>query len=262
MARLTAHALMYHDVVGDAGTPADAAPHRYALTWPSFIEHLDRMEAVVGVPPVAFEGSTVPAVPHRWLLTFDDGGPGTIEVAQELRRRGWRASFFITTGLIGEAGFVDADAIRGLHSSGHVIGSHSASHPDRMGALSTDEIVREWRESMEVLSEIVGEAVRVASVPGGYYRRHVAEAAARAGIGTLFTSEPVRTIRRVDGCLVVGRYVVRSSVSGTEAAAVAAGDRSTWLRQYAAWNMLKPAKALGSRNYDRFRRVLLARRAR
>jgi peptidoglycan/xylan/chitin deacetylase (PgdA/CDA1 family) len=254
MAKLTAHALMYHDVI--VGAKPGVALHRYALPWASFVEHLDRMESVIGVPPVVFDGTTTPCGANCWLLTFDDGGPGTVEVAEELQRRGWRASFFVASRLIGRPGFVGHDTIRELHAAGHVIGSHSATHPDRMGALSADEVLREWRESVEALSDLLGQAIRVASVPGGSYRKHVAEAAARAGIATLFTSEPVRRIHRIDGCLVVGRYAVRSKVDGDEAAAAAAGDRATWLRQYATWNVRKLAKAVGGKNYDRIRRAL------
>jgi hypothetical protein len=55
MPPLTAHALMYHDV---------------------------------------FDWRSVPNGSLRWLLTFDDGGPGTLDVGEELRRRRWRGFDF------------------------------------------------------------------------------------------------------------------------------------------------------------------------
>jgi len=101
--------------------------------------------------------------------------------------------------------------------------------------------------------------VRTASVPGGYYRRNVAVAAARAGITTLFTSEPVRSAHRVDGCLVVGRYSIRRDTSAGEAAKAAAGEATCWLPAYAAWNARKLAKRLAGKRYESFRRTLLTR---
>jgi peptidoglycan/xylan/chitin deacetylase (PgdA/CDA1 family) len=255
---------MYHDVVdGEASGLPGAGPDHYKLTWNAFVEHLDRIEEAVGVPP-AVGDDLLAGDPLRpaWSLTFDDGGASALAVSEELLRRGWRGYFFVTSGLIGERGFVDASGIRELDRLGHVVGSHSVTHPDRMAALPADELVREWSDSVAVLSDLVGKQIRAASVPGGYYRSNVAAAAELAGITTLFTSEPVRSARRSHGCLLVGRYSVRRSASAADAARAAAGERSLWLREYAAWNLRKPAKVLGGERYDRLRRRLLARRSR
>jgi len=254
---------MYHDVLRPDREPSGfegGGPSRYALGWDEFTAHLDRIgETVVGGPGVLDQaerpaGSTC-------VLTFDDGGASALDAGEELARRGWRGYFLVTMGLVGTRGFVDADGVRALDAMGHVVGSHSVTHPDRMGALPPADILREWRESCEVLAELLGSPVTVASVPGGFYRRRVAVAAAQAGIRTLFTSEPVRTTRTVEGCLLVGRYVIRDDTSAAEAAAAAAGDASTWRRQRVAWSIRKPAKILGGERYDRVRRALLARKA-
>ena len=54
----------------------------------------------------------------------------------------------------------------------------------------------EWSESRQRLEDMLGHAVTVGSVPGGYFSRAVAEAAAEAGLQVLFTSEPTTRIRR------------------------------------------------------------------
>ena len=59
-----------------------------------------------------------------------------------------------------------------------------------MAALTRAELDREWRQSIARLSAVLGDPVKVASVPGGYYSREVGESAAAAGIEALFTSEP------------------------------------------------------------------------
>src|SRR5882762_5740664 len=67
------------------------------------------------------------------FLTFDDGELGAYTyVADELEQYGWRGHFFITTNWIGNRGFLDRQQIRELRNRGHVIGSHSCSHPSRM----------------------------------------------------------------------------------------------------------------------------------
>jgi peptidoglycan/xylan/chitin deacetylase (PgdA/CDA1 family) len=255
---------MYHDVVsGDRGASglAGSGPAHYKLTWERFSEHLDLIGEIVGAPPAVVDDPPAGRLSSpSWSITFDDGGVSALEVGQELSRRRWRAYFFVTTGRIGSLGFVDADAIRALDRMGHTVGSHSVTHPERMAALAPDELLHEWRTSVETLSELLGKQVRTASVPGGHYGRRVAVAAAHAGIATLFTSEPVRTARRVDGCLVIGRYSIRRNTSAVDAARAAAGRSGPWLRQYVGWNVRKPVKALAGDHYDRIRRAVLGRR--
>ena len=253
------YALAYHDVaLRDDGTSGVAGAGRghFELTWDRFLEHLERIEHVVGAPPAILQEPSE-ASPHAWCLTFDDGGTSALAVAEELRRRGWRAYFFITTGLIGHAGFVGEDAIRELDRMGHVVGSHSVTHPERMSSLPVDRIFEEWEESVATLSELSGREVCTGSVPGGSYSRRVAALAARAGITTLFTSEPVTAPRWIDDCLVVGRYPVRRGTSAREAARAATGHPAAWVVHYLGWNARKAAKALGGRYYYRARRRVL-----
>ena len=263
MTRVRAYGLMYHDVVGrdrEASGRIGAGPDRYKLSREQFLEHLNRMDEVVGVPPATSDDLLIArGSSPNWSLTFDDGGASALQVGEELLRRSWRAHFFVTTDLIGSTGFLDEPAIRELDRMGHVVGSHSASHPEWMASLPTSDLLREWIDSLTRLSDLLGRSVRTASVPGGHFRRNVAAAAGRAGITTLFTSEPVRNACRMSGCLVVGRFSVRCDTSADAAARAAAGEAEPWFRQYVAWNVRKPAKLLGPERYDRVRRKLLAR---
>jgi peptidoglycan/xylan/chitin deacetylase (PgdA/CDA1 family) len=231
---------------------------RYALAWERFCEHLDAIGEVVGAPPaVLHERTDEERARHAWCLTFDDGGASALEVGEELRRRGWRAYFFVTTGLIGRSGFVSEDAIRELDRMGHVVGSHSVTHANRMSSLPADRIFEEWNDSVAVLSELLGREVCTGSIPGGSYGRNVAVLAARAGITTLFTSEPVTTPRTVNDCVVIGRYPVLCTTTAAEASRAATGHVSRWLPRYVGWNVRKVGKAAGGTYYDRARRTLL-----
>jgi hypothetical protein len=115
----------------------------------------------------------------------------------------------------------------------------------------------EWRKSVAVLSDIVGEPVRVASVPQGYYSPLVAETAAEAGIEALFTSEPTNVVRRVHGCLVFGRLSILRNMSPALAASLAAGRRLPTLRQWAWWSAKGIAKRVTGEHYQRLRALLL-----
>jgi peptidoglycan/xylan/chitin deacetylase (PgdA/CDA1 family) len=126
-------------------------------------------------------------------------------VAGMLEEYAWRGYFFVTTDGIGRPGFLNDRQIRELDKRGHVIGSHSCSHPERMSRGPWERLLAEWKASTERPASSVSHAVKVASVPGGYYSRRVAETAAAAGIETLFTSEPKADVRTVNGCRVLGR---------------------------------------------------------
>lgn len=264
--RVRTHALMYHDAVSgdpDASGFPGSGPARYKLPWATFLEHLDRIADAVDGPPNTVDDLLDGARRSRWWsLTFDDGGTTALSIGKELARRAWRGHFFATTSLIGEPGFLDASGIRELRSLGHVIGSHSLSHPALMSGLREEDLVHEWCASVASLLDVLGEEVRSASIPGGDYANSVVRAAEKAGISALFTSEPVRTARRVEGCLVIGRLSVRKNTSPTKAARAAAGHPGPWAREYAAWNLRKPLKAIGGERYDRARSMLLEKGSR
>lgn len=138
--------LMYHDVVerrvDESGFPG-AGPARYKLSRAAFAAQLDAIAAATAAPPLSLE--TLPARGGGWALTFDDGGASALPVGEALAERGWTAHFFVTTDRLGTAGFLRPDGVRALGGMGHVIGSHSRTHPARMSALTPDQLLEEWR---------------------------------------------------------------------------------------------------------------------
>src|ERR1700758_1507171 len=170
-ALMKAISLAYHDVTDQLDRGFADQRVFYKLDHESFRNHILSIQQQV-------DGTTVRCIRHfgRWkkevpvFLTFDDGELGAYtHVADELERYGWRGHFFITTDWIGRTGFLNRWQIRDLQRRGHVIGSHSCSHPERMSHLSCEALRREWSESCGILNDILGEKTRVASVPGGYY---------------------------------------------------------------------------------------------
>jgi len=87
----------------------------------------------------------------------------------------------------------------------------------------------------------------------------VAEAAAAAGLTTLFTSEPESTVKRVNGCAVIGRYTLRRGDPGTYAARLVGKMPLARSAQWCKWNAKKLAKAIGGKAYLRVRERILER---
>jgi peptidoglycan/xylan/chitin deacetylase (PgdA/CDA1 family) len=129
-----------------------------------------------------------------------------VYAADALRRRGWRGHFFLVSSLIGRRTFATPSDIRYLASCGHVLGTHSHTHPDIFPDLTPERMLEEWRTSAQAIEDIVGAPCLTASIPGGDLSPQVIESAARAGVRYLFTSEPWLLPRAVNGCWVLGRF--------------------------------------------------------
>ena len=255
------NALMYHDVV-DAGAEdtsgfagRDAA--LYKITPELFAAHLDAIGKSLPARPVLPDPPGLPGP----VFTFDDGGGSAMRAAQLLESRRLVGHFLITTNYIGTRGFLTQSDIRELARRGHIVGSHSCSHPLRMGHCSWTQLMEEWTHSRARLSEILGAEVRVASVPGGDFTPQVAEAAARAGINTLFTSEPTPDRRHAFGLTLVGRYTIQKWTTAATAVALAAGDWLPCARQVLVWNAKKMSKRVGGERYLQLRKILLGHSA-
>ncbi|HET7550271.1 MAG TPA: polysaccharide deacetylase family protein [Gemmatimonadaceae bacterium] len=256
--------LEYHDVIAgnefdSSGFPG-AASASYKLSECDFVAHLDAIGATGAHVSRADRMASMESHATPVFLTFDDGGVGALsQTAPLLEARGWVGHFFVVSDRIGTAGFLDADGIRELHRRGHLVGSHSCSHPLRFSGLSMSDMVREWKDSRTVLEDILHAEVTTASVPGGYYRTPAAEAAAQAGYRTLFTSEPMTRVRKVRGCLVLGRYSIRRSTTPAIASALVVGRGAARGRQWATWNAKKVIKAAGGNVYLAIREVIFER---
>lgn len=257
--------LLYHDVVapGDFSSSGfnSADANAYKLTRPDFEGHLRAIQDARGRGDVVVMDSPTRALSSKALLfTFDDGGASAVSIASLLEHYGWRGHFFVTTDYIGKPGFLTADQIRELQGRGHIIGSHSCSHPTRMSHCTRAELEREWTVSLRVLSEILGQNTRVASVPGGYYSNSVAEVAAAAGVEVLFNSEPTGKVQKINGCLVLGRYSIMHGDSAKSAASLAQGAWWPRFHQVLHWNSKKIAKRLGGSYYLRLRESMFRNR--
>ena len=235
----------YHDVTDqtqDSGFQSPGASP-YKLRWAAFERHLDGM-ADARLRPELVTAVDLATPGRHLLLTFDDGGKSALAVGDELSRRGWLGHFFIITGRIGEKTFLDAAGIRYLRQCGHLIGSHSHTHPHIFREQTPEQMVAEWRTSCDRLADLLGEPCTVASVPGGDISRPALESAGMVGLRYLFTSEPTVVPQLVGGCWVLGRFCPKVST---------APSRIRELAGFRGWE-----RALLIRRLKVFARVILA----
>jgi peptidoglycan/xylan/chitin deacetylase (PgdA/CDA1 family) len=253
--------IMYHDIVGDGdwsasgfgGSHADI----YKLDAGAFEDHL-KLLVESNVRSCLVSEMNEQNRENCIAITFDDGGESAYTHSAELlETHGFRGHFFVATEFIDTPTFLKTGQIRELVERGHVIGSHSASHPTRMASCTTDELRSEWRDSVKKLSDIIGKPVTTASVPGGYFSRRVAETAAECGIGFLFNSEPVTRVYEINGCKVFGRYTIKQNTSVEMLGKIVRGNVLDKFQQYAFWNSKKIAKKLGGRIYVNATRKIL-----
>ena len=266
--------LLFHDVY--AADPAESgfrspAANRYKLAVADFEAQIAGLfrkpDSGFGLrgsgsripnPPRLRSGQAESRVPV--VITVDDGGVSYYTVvAERLEALELRGSCFVSTDFIGQRGFLTAAQIRELDARGHVIGSHSASHPARFSSLTPKEMRREWLTSRCALEDIMGRRVTTGSVPGGYFSAEVAHAAADAGLSLLFTSEPTCERSAIDGCVLAGRFTIRRGHPRDMAQRF---STSPWTRcgAWIDWNAKALVKPVLGPSYARIADWILAER--
>lgn len=181
-------------------------------------------------------------------FTFDDGGISFRTIAAPiLESNGKRGVFFIATNYIGTPGFLNENQLRELDSRGHLIGSHSCSHPHNMTDLTESEIEREWEESVRKLGNILGHKVEVASIPNGYKNNKILKYAEKAGIKTLWTSDLVDS--KFGKMELKGRYVIHKDTSLEDTIAIAESSVMR-LKLKCRWVILSVVKGILGNSYD------------
>jgi len=230
---------MYHDVLEGGGSAGfrHSAASPYQVDLGAFQAHLAVFKQGLIRPVTVFECAPAHG-PAYLLLTFDDGGSSALYVAERLEEQGWRGHFFITTGLVGTVGFLTKQDIGQLRARGHIIGSHSHTHPNICYNLSHSEMLAEWQRSCEILAETTGGAVLTASVPGGDMNKETVATAAEAGIKFLFTSEPTFKPWQEAGITCFGRVCVKRDTS------LAAVDRLIRLQGFGRQMAIRRCKQL------------------
>lgn len=192
------------------------------------------------------------------VFSFDDGGSSFYNViAPILEKYDKRGVFFISTGYIGTERFLTQEQIKELYHRGHIIASHSNSHPQNISKLKFNEIVDEWSKSKMILEEIVGECISQASIPGGAISTKVLKGLKQAGYDIVYTSIPTNKTDSFDGISVVGRYTItnHSDITYLKKLLYNSSYRRKLIIKYKALRLMK--LILGS-NYNKLKQIILS----
>ena len=148
--------------------------------------------------------------PNGTLLTFDDGGKSAMIIADYLEQKNLKGHFFITTNMIGKKCFLNKKDIIELHDRGHIIGSHSHSHPNVFKSLTYNQMIFEWLESKKILENILNIKVETCSVPGGDANKDTYLTAKECGFNIVFNSEPTLKLTEIEDLKILGRFCPKS----------------------------------------------------
>ncbi len=187
--------LMYH-YIRDCNCPKDKAGMILSVSPVNFDQQMGYLSAH-GYTPITLDTLAAiyanqafsPAKPV--VLTFDDGYIDFYANAYPiLKKYGFHAISFISTGLIGRSAYMSWDNIKELQKSRLVsFEAHTISHA-YLPKLSYQQIIKELQESKNTLQSQTGIPVNFVAYPYGALNEAVIQAAQSAGyiggIGTWF----------------------------------------------------------------------------
>ena len=177
--------LMYHSVGAarqDDRIGIRVTPENFRLQMRFLHDNGYTVIALGDLIPMLDPGRSLPA--RTVAITFDDGYRDTlIEAAPVLNGLRFPATVFICMGYVAGTArdprrywslwdFMSCDDLRAISALGFDIGLHSMTHAP-LGTLTTDEALREIRESRSALERCIGREVSLFSYPHGSFNDRV-----------------------------------------------------------------------------------------
>ena len=234
--------LMYHDIVTDddksSGFQNESA-FQYKVEKAAFEEQVK-----------ALQGKDV-------VFTFDDGGESFYTVAAPiLEKYAFKGVFFISTNYIGTPGFLTREQVIALAARGHIIGSHSHTHPHNFTILTREEMRKEWQESFDILKDLLGSNQISVSIPNGYSSKMVLKEAVQCGYTEIYTSQPTTKIKLFQKHNVIGRYVVHDNITTHDILNIAT-SKGCRMKLALKWHLLNLVKMVLGGAYDRVKAIII-----
>jgi peptidoglycan/xylan/chitin deacetylase (PgdA/CDA1 family) len=226
--------LMYHEIADRTETAS-----RLAVSPDAFAGQLARLHAggfttlTARELATALAGGTDALPPKPVVLTFDDGFADFHSRALPLLRRyGFTATVFVTTGWICDAAQQDAagprpgqmlswSQIAEAAAAGVEIAAHSHAHPE-LDQLAADRLHRELDRSKALLEDRLAAAVPGLAYPFGYSSATVRRAAREAGYRYACAVANTTVGQRWDS-MALPRLTIRQSTSPETFDQIAAG---------------------------------------
>lgn len=123
------------------------------------------------------------------ILTFDDGYQDNYLYAEPvLESYGFKATFNIITGDIGQTDYMTQEEITALLRQGNELASHTVSHPS-LDQLTGAKLQAQLVDSKTELEKITGQKVITLCYPAGKYNAEVESDAKAAGYKMAITTE-------------------------------------------------------------------------
>jgi len=177
--------LMYHSIARDVDD--NVHPYYRTVTTPETFEmqmeflsqsgyEVLTLSKAVGLLQYEFNCAIRKSPDHlrrQVVITFDDGFQDFYSTAFPiLERFGFKATVFLTSGLIGRTFLTGRECLRAveireLAEKGTEFGSHTINHPQLKG-LPMDEIIHELAGSKASIEDIIGSKVSLFSYPYGF----------------------------------------------------------------------------------------------
>jgi|UPI0006847DFD peptidoglycan/xylan/chitin deacetylase (PgdA/CDA1 family) len=164
-----------------------------------------------------------------YYLSFDDGHASNFELARPiLQEHEVPALFFITTAWVGVLGSVMSwSQVRQLFSEGHIIGSHTHTHP-LLTSCGEKALRNELTASKRLIEDHLGGEVNTISLPGGRANPGILMACREAGYTRVYTSRVGEFMPMTETTPeVIGRYIVTRATSDLTLTAYLAGEART-----------------------------------
>ena len=191
------------------------------------------------------------------ILTFDDGDQSNhTQALPLLLEAGLTATFFVTVGRLGDAGYLTWDQLPDLQRAGMEIGSHTLTH--RPPALLSDAELRyEVVESKKRLEDRLGAPVRSLSSPTGFFNPGMIGMARDAGYSALCTGQ-IGMVRAGADPFCLPRIPIKRSTGEADFLRIL-GPSRTYIARLRGQQMVRNGlkRLLGPDRYLRFRRGIL-----
>lgn len=252
--------LMYHELElpGRSLVQSETGYVRYILTREAFRTQLDWMQRA-GIRGLSVSDALRFPQQPAVCITFDDGcETDLIAAAPLLREFGCGATFYLTAGFLGTAGYLSEAQARELDRLGFEIGCHSMTHP-YLSDISDSELNREIAGAKLKIEQVLGHAILHFSCPGGRYDRRTLDTARRAGFRTVANSRFHANSSSTDP-YQLGRVAILRDMPLEKFAAICRG-RGLWKKQLQDRARDGVRSVLGNRLYDRLRASLLGHHA-
>ncbi|MGE5580838.1 MAG: polysaccharide deacetylase family protein [Bacillota bacterium] len=180
--------LMYHDIGSSANgltvTPAMLAEQVDTLK--SAGHHTISLDTLL----LAMRNEPVSLPEKPVVLCFDDAYAKVYSDAYPiLKERGFSATLFVITGLVGKDGYLTWEQINELAEAGWSVGCHTARHLD-LRTLGRESLSAEIADARAVLQEKTGQAILSFCYPSGKYTDQVLQAVKDAGYYGAVTTVP------------------------------------------------------------------------